>query len=153
MLPMIEATPPMRVKPATFLIPKSAPLPMNVLLLVTTAWRDKYGIWAMLISYVFGRLVRTSTIQAQSGKKFDGSTACNGTSDIQSACLLNSMSIREASYLRFHLCPFGNSYLTARAPKIGPKSNINHLDAPIKLSWGDDVGRQGLETGCGSPEI
>ena len=36
----------------------------------------------------------------------------------------------------FHLCPFGNSYLTARAPKIGPKSNINHLDAPIKLSWG-----------------
>ena len=41
--------------------------------------------WAMLISYVFGRLVRTSTTQAQSGKKFDGSTACNGTSDIQSA--------------------------------------------------------------------
>jgi hypothetical protein len=59
-----------------------------------------------------------------------------GTCDIQSACLLNSMSIREASYLRFHLCPFGNAYLTARAPKIGPKSNINHLDAPIKLSWG-----------------
>jgi hypothetical protein len=59
-----------------------------------------------------------------------------GTSDIQSAVLLNSMSIREASYLRFHLCPFGNSYLTARARKIGPKSNINHLDAPIKLSWG-----------------
>ena len=59
------------------------------------------------------------------------------TSDIQSACLLNSMSIREASYLlAFHLCPFGNSYLTAHAPKIGPKSNINHLDAPIKLSWG-----------------
>src|SRR5258708_24972435 len=31
MLPMIETTPPMRVKPGTFFTPKSAPLPTNVM--------------------------------------------------------------------------------------------------------------------------
>jgi hypothetical protein len=41
--------------------------------------------WAMLISYVFGLLARTSTIQAQSERNVDSSAACSGTSDIRSA--------------------------------------------------------------------